>query len=103
MVQRIQLQTPEGMREFPYLPTAAALIAAADAGDIVVGQEVIYREYRVLVLEDFELLILDRVGGMVPPEFVPPFGGVGGADWKVTVNGVPVDPAQFMNGGPVNV
>jgi len=100
MLQKITLQTRDGIREYPLLPSAAALQAAADAGEISVWDEIVYREFIVLVLEDFELLILDRMPAPVMnmgPEFVPPMGD--GANFQFFVNGQPVDPAQFMNRG----
>ncbi len=100
MLQTIRLQTLDGIREYPILPSAAALQAAADAGEISVGDEIVYREFIVLVLEDYELLILDRIPAQVMnmgPEFVPPMGD--GVNMQFFVNGQPVDPAQFMNRG----
>lgn len=106
MLQKIQLQTRDGIREYKFVPSAAALTAAAGAGEISVGEDIVYREYIVMVLEDYELLILDRILAPVMnmgPEFVPPMGGWNtapdGMQWSFTVNGQPVDPAQFMNRG----
>ena len=98
MVQTIQIRTQDGVREYKLLPSAAALQAAADAGEITVGEEVVYRTFIVLVLEDFELLILGNIPAPVMdmgPEFVPPVGGMGNVHWFT------VDPSQFRNGGPV--
>lgn len=93
MIQKIKLQTNGEVREYKFLPDAAAFQAAACTGEIAVREEVVYREFIVLVLEDFEMLILDRIGG-IPQFFNQPFqGGAGGADWKFTV-----DPSQFMKG-----
>ena len=99
MLQKIKLQTRDGIREYKFVPSAAALTAAAGAGEISVGEDIVYREYIVMVLEDYELLILDRIPAPVMnmgPEFVPPMGNV---QYSFTVNGQPVDPAQFMNRG----
>lgn len=107
MVAKIRLQTADGVREYKFVPHAAALQAAADAGEVGPGEEIIYREYLVWVLGDSEMLILDRVqmaapvfgGGMAGPEFAPP---VDGMQWHFTVNGQPVTPEQaeqFMGGG----
>lgn len=90
MLQRIQIQTRDGIREYPFVSSAAALKAAADSGEITVGQELIYREYIVLVLEDYELLILDTVRNIVP---FPPMDS--DASFQFTAG-----PAQFMNGRP---
>ena len=110
MVAKIRLQTADGVREYKFVPHAAALQAAADAGEVGPGEEIIYREYLVLVLGDGEMLILDRVQMAAPvfggPEFAPPVGGWSaspeGMQWHFTVNGQPVTPeqaAQFMGGG----
>ncbi len=95
MLQTIRLQTLDGIREYPILPSAAALQAAADAGEISVGDEIVYREFIVLVLEDFELLVLDDLRNVMP--VMGPMGN--GVNMQFFVNGQPVDPAQFMNRG----
>ena len=61
MIQKIQLQTQDGVREYKLLPNAAALQAAAGTGEIAVGEEVVYRNFVALVLEDFELLVLGAI------------------------------------------
>ena len=81
IIQKIMLHTNEGAREYKILPTAAAFQAAADAEEIAVGEEVIYREYLVLVIEDFNMVILSYIGGFAQPP--PQFTGAGGADWKM--------------------
>ena len=83
MVQRICVQTREGPREFKFFGDSAALTAARNTGEIAVGEEVIYRSHIVFVLDDYNLLILEQ--------FMPTPQG-----FSFTVNGVPVDPAQFM-------
>ena len=112
MLQRIRLHTRDGVREYPIVPSAAALQAAAVDGEIAVGDDIIYREWICWVMEDIELLILDSLRNVVPvqpigagPEFVPPMGGWNaapdGMQWSFTVNGQPVTPeqmAQYMGG-----
>jgi len=91
MAQKIQIQTPEGPREYIFLPDSAAYQAALNAGEIVVGQEVIYRQYIVWVLEDFLMLVLDQV---TPAGFGFPPNGAGqwtsangGQTWTFTMGG----------------
>lgn len=101
MIQKVQIQTLDGVREYPFIPDAAAFKAAADAGEISVGDEIIYRQWVVLLLDDLEMLILTQHG---VPFMNPNTGGdtmgfgFGAPDIRMTVNGIPVDPAQFMKG-----
>ena len=101
MIQKMRVQTAKGICEYKFLPTAAALQAAADAGEVSTGEEIIYRNHIVLVLEDFNLLILEQINAQpmfnMPP--VPDGFGTNGANWTFMVNGVQVDPSQFMHGG----
>lgn len=86
MLQMVRIQTMDGVREFPFVPHAAALQAAAYANEIMVGQEFIYREYIVMMLAENELLVLDRI--QMP---VPPMGGWSqspdGMQWSFTMGG----------------
>ena len=114
MLTKVRIQTRDGVRELPFVPSAAALKAAADAGEVAVGDDIVYREWLVWLLEDYNMLILERLqvpnpvfGGGAGPEYAPPMGdawrmftpNMGNAQFSFTVNGVPVDPSQFMNGG----
>lgn len=114
MLQRIKLQTPDGIREYALVPGSDAYDAARGAGEIHIGDEIVYRNYLVVIVDDFEMLVMERIqmgdpvfgGGMAGPEFAPPVGGWSaspdGMQWHFTVNGQPVTPeqaAQFMGGG----
>lgn len=95
-MQTVQIQTPEGVRNFPFYMDSAAVRAARDTGEIAVGDEIVYREHLVEVMENDQMLALERIGGM--PNGFPPFpgtGGAGGADWMFTMNGVPVTPEEW--------
>ena len=92
MLQKIQLQTADGAREYKLVLSADALKAAADTGEIAVGEEVVYKQYLVKVLSGEETLILERLAAP---------GGFSGAMpdvWQF----VNIDPAQFMKGGTAN-
>jgi len=105
--QTIQIHTPDGVKEYPYCPDSAALTAAMDAGEIHVGDDIVYRNYLVYLHERNGMVLLDTIqmpmpdmGGM-PPQFVPDMQIPNGAQWSFTVNGQPVTPeqmAQFMGG-----
>lgn len=122
MLQRIKLQTPDGIREYVLVPGSDAYDAARGAGEIHIGDEIVYRNYLVAIMDDFEMLVLERIqmgdpvfGGGMGPQFAPPPGGFAtgsfgdragwntdGANWSFTINGVPLTPEQmeqFAGGG----
>lgn len=84
MIQKVRVQTASGVREYSFVPHSAALKAALDAGEVSVGEEIIYREWIAKVLDTDELVAFERAA-------MPMF--------SFTVNGVPFDPAQFAGGG----
>lgn len=110
---KIQLQTPEGVREVKCITGSAEFDAARDAGEIAIGEEIVYKNKLVQIIDGYGMLLLDTVqgapfmggftGGM------PDMGGFSGihqdgARWSFTVNGQPVNPEQmeeFMRGGQV--
>ena len=104
MLQKIKLQTPDGVREYKFLPDGGAYESAKASGEIAVGEEVIYRSFLVHILPGYEMLVLQQVN---IPIMHDTGGNPGGeawsfnpnmAGWSFTVNGVPVDPSQFMGG-----
>jgi len=99
MLQKIRLNTPEGIEEYPFVPDSISYEAAVAAGEITEGMDIVYRSFLVHIIHDNEMLVLTRIAPMnVAPEF--PNGPAGGMEhWTFTVNGIPVDPSQFMNGG----
>lgn len=117
MVAKIKLQTPDGIREYALVPGTNEFDSAKAAGEIHIGDEIVYRNFLVAIIEDFEMLVLERIkigdpvfGGGMGPEFAPPPGGFGdragwntdGANWSFTINGVPLTPEQmeqFAGGG----
>lgn len=89
MLRRIKIQTNDGVREYPFVPDAAALKAAADAGEVKPGDEIVYKQWLVWIFGDIGyLVILERLN--IPVEV---FGGGMGvppqAQWSFTVNGGP--------------
>ena len=100
MSGKVKVATSEGTREYLSIQDSNEFDAAREAGEIVAGQEIIYRTYVVYVLEDYGMLILSRVHVMGGPQFVSPTGGwqasPDGMQWSFTVNGQPADPSQFM-------
>ena len=116
MLQRVRLQTPDGIREYKFAQDSRAYDAAKEAGEIEIGEEMIYRSFLVHVLPDYVMLMLDKVGmPFTGPEFVPNMGGFAGGvpdmgnwqsspdgtHWSFTMNGQPVTPEQMaqMMGG----
>lgn len=104
MIKMIRLQTPDGVREYAAFESDAEYRDAFLGGEIHVGDDVIYKNYLVWVLEDGYMLVLDQIQSA--PQFVPNMGGMPdmGGNWSFTINGQPVDPAQmeqFMRGGQV--
>lgn len=111
MLQRIRLQTPDGIREYVLVPGTNEFDTAKAAGEIHIGDEIVYRNYLVAIIGDFEMLVLERIqmgdpvfGGGMEPQFAPPAGGwsTDGGNWSFTINGVPLTPEQmeqFAGGG----
>ena len=93
MLQTVQIQTPDGIQTYPFIPNSLEYEAALAAGEIKEGMDIVYRSFLVHIIHDSEMLVLTRIAQFVQN----PMGGMQG--WTFTVNGVPVDPAQFMNGG----
>lgn len=87
-MQKIKLMTSEGAKEFWFIPDGAEYEAARVDGEIHIGDEIVYRNYLVIIIEDYEMLILERLQGM-------PFGQNG--SWSFTVS--PEQMAEFMRGG----
>lgn len=99
MLHKIRLQTPEGIREYKFVPDSITFDQAKESGEITVGEEIIYRELLVCILENFSMLAINRIQQIDVPPFAgdsPPFGNV---RWEFTMNGVPVNPEVVMNGG----
>ena len=120
MLQRVRLQTPDGIREYVLVPGTNEFDTAKAAGEIHIGDEIVYRNYLAAIIDDFEMLVLETLQAMpfAGPEYVPNMGGFAGGvpdmgswrsspdgtQWSFTVNGQPVTPeqaAQFMRGGPM--
>lgn len=116
-MQKIQLQTPEGIREYLFIPGTAEYDAARETGEIHVGDDIVYRNCLVEIIDGFAMLVLEMIQGMpmynpVMPDMdsfagrAPDMGSwqqaPGGMQWSFTVNGQPVSPDQFnaaMGGG----
>lgn len=97
-MQKIKLQTPEGVREFLLISGTAEYDAAREAGEIHVGDDIVYKNYLVWIIDNFEMLILDMLQGI--PQFDPGMPDMG--NWSFTINGQPITPEQFsaaMGGG----
>lgn len=63
-VQRVMIRTPEGEREYKYIPDSDAYEAACSAGDISVGEDIVYREFIVHILPDYQMMLLTRIGSL---------------------------------------
>ena len=114
MIQRIKLNMSDGIREYPYVPDSNVMKEARASGKVKVGDEIIYEDMIVEVMEEPQLLIIGWVKDQVPvftaddiPHMqfggMPPeMGNMANASWSFTVNGVPVDPMTFMGGVNIN-
>ena len=115
-MQKIQVQTPEGVREYLFITGTAEYDAAREAGEIAIGMDIVYKNYLVGIIDNFEMLVLDMLSGV--PQFdqgMPDMDGFSGGmpdmgnwqqapgmQWSFTINGQPVTPEQFnaaMGGG----
>jgi len=99
MLQKIQLQTANGLKDYLFISDSFAYDQAKADGLIVEGMEVVYRGFLVHILPDMSMLILSQVAPMMSePAFTPDMSGC-----SFTINGVPVTPEQFnaaMGGMP---
>ena len=93
MLQKVKLNTPDGIKDYPFVPDSVSYEAALASGEITEGMDIVYRSFLVHIIHDSEMLVLTQIAQFVQN----PMGGMQG--WTFTVNGVPVDPDQFMNGG----
>lgn len=109
-MQKIQLQTPDGVREFLLISGTAEYDAAREAGEIAIGMDIVYKNYLVGIIDNFEMLILDVLQGI--PQFDPGIPNMGrftmempdmtNGHFSFTVNGRPVSQEEFeaaMGGG----
>ena len=92
MLQKVQLQTPEGMIEYPFVPDSRAYDEAVAAGEITVGMDIVYRSFLVHIVTDFAMLILTPIA--------PPMGA-GMPGWSFQINGIPVDFQTFRREDPI--
>lgn len=104
-MQKIHLQTPEGIREYLFIPGTAEYDAAREAGEIAVGDDIVYRNCLVEIIDGFAMLVLEMVQGM--PMYNPGMPDIEMPDmtnghFSFTVNGRPVSQEEFeaaMGGG----
>ena len=68
-MQNIKLQTPEGIREYLFIPGTAEYDAAREAGEISVGMDIVYKNYLVGIIDGFAMLVLEMIRGI--PQFDP--------------------------------
>jgi len=100
MLPKIQIATPDGVGEYICVADGAVYEQAKTSGDISPGMDIVYRSFLVHILPDMSMLVLTRIQQM-PPQFVNhenASGAPNAARWSFSVNGVPVDPEQFMGG-----
>lgn len=92
MLQKIQLQTPEGPGEYFFVPDSTAYEQAKEEGVIKEGMDIVYRQFLVHVLPDMSMLVLTKIMPMQAP-----MGGFdpGMPNFQFVVNGVPVSKEQF--------
>lgn len=107
-MQKIQLQTPEGFREYLFIPGTEEFDSARESGEIHIGDEIIYRNCLVEIIDGFAMLVLEMIQGM--PMYNPGMpnmdGFAGGVpdmgNFSFTINGRPVTQEEFeamMGGG----
>ena len=120
-MQKIRLPVSDGVKEFIWIPGDLEFESAKASGDIHIGDEIVYKNYVVGIIDNFEMLVLDTlqmVGGFDPgmPDMdsfsaeMPDMGSwqqaPGGMQWSFTINGQPVSPDQFNaamgGGGPIH-
>lgn len=87
MLQKIQIQTPDGVKDYFFIPDSVTYDKAKEDGTIVEGMDVVYRQFLVHILYDMSMLILTQI---MPAPI--PNGGFdpGMPNFSFMVNGVPV-------------
>ena len=93
MLQKIQLQTPDGVQDYIFIPDSVAYDQAKEDGLIVEGMDLVYRQFLVHVLSDLSMLVLTQIAPMAVPN--PGAFDPGMPNVTFTVNGVPVSQEQF--------
>ena len=98
MMQKIRLQTPEGIRELPIARSSEEYETGKASGEIAVGMDIVYKNFLVRVIEDYEMLVLEGLRGVPQFNSCMPNGFnmdiPNGAQWSFTVNGQPVTPER---------
>ena len=61
MVQKMQVQMPDGAQELVFIPDSVAYEAAMAAGEISAGMDIVYRGFIVHILPDFQMLVLTQL------------------------------------------
>lgn len=61
MVQKIQVQTPDGVQEYLFIPDSSVYDQAVAAGEVKEGMDIVYRGFLVHVLPDMSMLILTQI------------------------------------------
>ena len=89
MLQTVQIPTPDGIKEYPFVGSSVEYESAVSSGEISEGMDIVYRHYLVHIIHDSEMLVLTKIVS-VGANDMP-----GSMAWSFTVNGVPVD----ANGG----
>lgn len=58
-MKKIQVQTPDGVREYAAFDTYAEVEAALKAGEIAIDDAVVYRGLIVRILDEGQMLLVD--------------------------------------------
>ena len=66
MLPKIQIQTPEGVKEYLCAPNSIEFEKARDSGEIMQGMEIVYRRFIVYLLADCQMLVLSQLAPMMP-------------------------------------
>ena len=70
MLHKMQAQTPEGLREYKVVPDGMVFDQARGSGEIVAGEEIIYRGSIVWLQKDFSMVVFGMIQRPMGPQFV---------------------------------
>ena len=70
MLHKMQVQTPEGLREYKVVPNGMVFDQARGGGEIVAGDEIIYRGAIVWLQSDFSMVVIGELQRPMVPQFV---------------------------------
>lgn len=61
MLQTIQIQTPDGIKAYPFVHDSIEYESAVADGEIAEGMDIVYRSFLVHIIHESEMLVLTQI------------------------------------------